>query len=197
MNYVKLRDIDKLYFGYEELSRVLGVKPGSARVIACRYVKNGFLLRLKRNMYILMDRWQALSPEDRFALANIVQVPSYISLMTAMGYYGITTQMQRDFIESVATRRTKEIKVENTLLNYTKIDKKLYFGFVRLKGYFIATPEKAFMDALYLKTLKRYAFDLSSIDFAKLDKRNLKTVSDKFPLSVKKELGKYGYFKAA
>ncbi len=48
MNYIKLNNIRKLYFGYEELAQVLGISLEAARVTASRYVKNGFLLRLKK-----------------------------------------------------------------------------------------------------------------------------------------------------
>ena len=47
MNIAKLRTIKKLYFGYEEIARSLGVAAASARVSANRYVRQGLLIRLK------------------------------------------------------------------------------------------------------------------------------------------------------
>ena len=54
--------------------------------------------------------------EQKFIIANIYQVPSYISLMTALDYYEITTQMQRDFIESVILKRTVTKEIEAKVL---------------------------------------------------------------------------------
>ena len=84
MKYLKLKDIRKLYFGYEDIAAALGVAIGSARVSASRYVTQGFLIRIKRNIYILKERWDALTTEEIFSLSNLIQVPSYISLMTAL-----------------------------------------------------------------------------------------------------------------
>ncbi len=184
MNYLKLRVIKKLYFPYQELSGALGITLRSARVFAARYVKKGYLIRFRRNFYILREKWDTLDKEEKFVLANLIEVPSYISLMTAMEYYGITTQIQRDFIESISIHRTKEVEIEENVFNYTRINKQLYFGFVRKENFFIATPEKAFLDALYLESLKRYRFDLTSIDFNKLNKSEMNKVIKKFPVRV-------------
>lgn len=197
MNYAKLMRIEKLYFGYEEISNILGITLTSARVSANRYVKQGLLVRIKRNLYVLRERWNALTIEEKFSLANLMQVPSYISLMTAMSYYEVTTQIQRDFIESIALKRTKEVEIEKTLFSFTKIDKKLYFGFSREKGFFIASPEKAFLDAIYLKSINRYSFDLASIDFSRFDRTKMKMLAKAFPKKTQRIMEKYGYLKKA
>ena len=197
MKYIKLRNIEKLYFGYEEVAKALGISLVSARVSANRYVKQGLLLRVKRNLYVLKEKWEAMGRENKFVLANLAQVPSYISLMTALDYYEITTQMQRNFIESIAIKRTREINMEGAVFNYSKINKNLYFGFLKKRGFFIASPEKAFLDALYLASLKRYSIDVSSIDFTKLNKSILRKMIKKFPVKTQIALEGYGYFKKA
>jgi len=197
MNITTLRKINKLYFGYEEIARALGIKRDSARVFANRYVRQGLLVRVKRNLYLLKDVWARLGQEELFSIANTAQVPSYVSLASALGYYDIYTQIQRNFVESVAVKRTKEITTGDTVFNYTKIRKELYFGFVKKGDFFIADPEKALLDALYLISLKRYSFDLSSIDFTKIDMVKLKRMSKKFPKNILEALGKYGYIEKA
>ncbi len=191
---------DRIRFGYEEISRILGITPDSAKVSANRYVKQGLLVRIKRNVYVLKEKWRTLEKEERLMLANLAQVPSYISLMTALDYYEATTQVQRDFIESVAVKRTKEIEIEKVTFNYVRINEKLYFDFTKKKGFFIATPEKAFLDALYLMSLRRYSFDLSSVDSGKFDAGRIRWLAGKFPLRTQKALGdleRNGRLKAA
>jgi len=150
MNYTRISRLNKPYFGYRDISRAFGISAASARVTAARLVKSGEIIRIKRDLYLLTQKWDVLSLEEKFPLANLAQSPSYISLMTALSYYEITTQLQRDFIESVGYYRTKLIEAAGTSFNYSKISRRLYFGFIRLKGFFIATPEKAFLDAVYL-----------------------------------------------
>ena len=195
MKILELNKINKSYFGYEEISRILGISLQSSRVSANRYVKQGVLVRIKRNLYVLNEKWKILEKEGKFILANLVQIPSYISLMTALDYYEITSQMQREFIESIAIKRSKEVEVKNTVFNYTKISSVLYTGFKREKDFFIATPEKAFLDALYLMSLGRYNFDIASIDFNKLNKDEIRKLIRIFPLKTLKLLDKNEYLR--
>ena len=194
MKIQELNRIRKLYFGHEEISRVLGISLQSSRVSANRYVKHGLLIRIKRNMYVLTEKWRTLEREEKFILANLLQVPSYISLMTALDYYEISTQMQRDFIESVALKRTKEIEAENSIFTYTKINTNLYEGFKKEEGFFIAVPEKAFLDAFYLMSLGRYSFDIASIDFNKLNRDETFRLIKMFPAKIQKVMDNNGYF---
>ena len=111
--------------------------------------------------------------------------------MTALDYYRVTTQVQQDFLESICFKRTKEISLEGVMFNYTKINPRLYFGFVKTRDFFIATPEKAFLDALYLSSLGRYKFDETSVDYNKFNLNNLKKLAKKFPEIVQKMVKKY------
>ncbi len=193
MKLSELQNIKKLYFGYEELARAFGISTASARVTASRYVRKGLLVRIKRNVYVLREVWKTGTREDRFVMANLGQVPSYLSLMTALDYYGITTQMQRDFFESVAIQRTKTLQVEETVFRYSKISKKLYFGFNKKDTFFIASPEKALLDAFYLMSFGRYALDISSVDPAKLNKTEIQKLSQQYPQRTKNLLKANGY----
>jgi len=197
MKLKELNKIEKLYFGYEEISRVFGITPSSAKVTASRYVRQGLLLRLKKNIYVRREVWNAAGIEEKYLLANLGQVPSYISLTTALAYYEITTQMLRDFYESAALKRTKEINLNGTSFRYTKLVSSLYFGFKKEKRFFIATPEKALLDAFYLMSFGRYSLDISALDATKLDRDEVNRLSMKFPLRTRKMLKKYGYLKPA
>jgi predicted transcriptional regulator of viral defense system len=188
MNYLKLQQIKKLYFNYQDVARIFGISQQSAKVTINRYQKQGLLLRLKRNMYITKDRWINLTREQKFLLANIIQTPSYVSLMTALEYYDISTQMQQNFVESIAIKRTKQVEISETIFNYTKIAKNLYFDFVKSSGFFIAKPEKAFLDAIYLMSFGRYSLDIASLDFSKLDFEKIDSMLQAFPLKTRKYL---------
>ncbi len=193
MKIKELNSITRLYFGYEDIARALKISPVSAKVSASRYVRLGLLMRLKRNIYVLRERWQAAGREERFALANLGQAPSYISLLTAMDYHEVTTQVQRELIESVAVRRTKEISLNGSVLRYTKVSRKLFFGFIRQQECFIATPEKAFLDAVYLMSFGRYALDLAAIEDEKLNRKEIRRMSRNYPPKTNRWLEKNGY----
>ena len=189
----ELSSINQLYFGYEDIARALKISSASAKVSASRYVRLGLLMRLKRNIYVPKERWQTTSREERFTLANLGQTPSYISLMTALDYHEITTQVQRGIIESVAVKRTKEISLNGNVFRYTKVSRASYFGFIRQQQFFIATPEKALLDAIYLMSFGRYALDLSAIDDEKLNRKEIRRMSRNYPPQTRKMLEKHGY----
>ncbi|HUU41632.1 MAG TPA: type IV toxin-antitoxin system AbiEi family antitoxin domain-containing protein [Desulfatiglandales bacterium] len=195
MKLSELSKIQKLYFGYEEIARVFGISAASAKVTASRYVRQGLLVRVKKNMYVLREVWNAADRETKFTLANLGQSPSYISLMTALDFYEITTQVQRDFFESVAVKRTKEIHLNASVFRYAKVTGSLYFGFKKEKEFFIATPEKALLDAFYLMSYGRYALDISALDAERFDPDEIERLVSEFPLKTRSLLKRHGYLK--
>jgi predicted transcriptional regulator of viral defense system len=197
MKLFELNKINKDYFGHEDIARVLGITPAAAKVFAHRYIKKHVLIRAKRDMYILREKWIHFDREKKFEIANLLQVPSYISLITALDYYEITTQMQQSFIESIAIKRTTEFDINGTTFNYTRLNQTLYNGFLKRDNFFIATPEKALLDACYLMSLGRYSFDLSSIDKDKFDRESFSRLVQKFPETTKNFIGKHGSFSTA
>ena len=193
MHIDALSKIRKLYFGYEEIARAMGISIPSARVTACRYVKYKLIIRIKRGVYVLRSRWDTLTRAEEFILANIIQTPSYISLMTALSYYEITTQVPRDFIESIALNRSLGKGVGNKDFTYFKVNQELYSGFVRENNFFIAVPEKAFVDALYLQFLGYYDFDISSIDLSRMGKNKIADFANRLPDKIKRNFKSHGY----
>jgi predicted transcriptional regulator of viral defense system len=175
----------KLYFTTEDLANLFEIKPESAKVLATRYTKKGIFIRLKKDFYVLSQNWQNYSLNDYLKLANLIQVPSYISFMTALNFYEITTQLQRDFIESAAQKRTVKFDIKGTLFSYYKLKKSLYFDFIKQDDVFIATKEKALIDSIYLYSFGKYKIDINSIDLTKLDKRKLKKLITLYPNKTK------------
>ena len=97
----------------------------------------------------------------------------------------------------MAIKRTKEINLNGSVFRYTKVNNDLYFGFKKEKDFFIATPEKALLDAFYLMSYGRYSLDISALDATKLDRDEIKRLGAGFPLKTRNMLEKYGYLKTA
>ena len=185
MRYNDIKKIKKLYFTYQDVAKILSISEDSARVLCSRYVKQKYLIRLKRNFYILKERWDNIAPNQRLELANILQVPSYISLMTALSFYEYTTQVQQKFIESISLYRTFTKDIEGVVFNYSRIKRDYYFGFSKKNNIFISSPEKAFIDSLYLNYLGKYNLDLSSLNLEKIDKKSCEKILERYPPKFK------------
>lgn len=186
MNYVELRKLkEKPYFRVEDLEDLLKIRRASVRVLCTRYTKNGLFVRLKRNFYVLNENWENFDREDLLKIANFLQIPSYISFMTALSFYEVTTQVQRNFLESASLKRSIKADIKGVIFNYYKLKKQYYFGFVKKDNLFMATKEKAFVDTVYLYSFGKYRFDLDSLDFDKLNKGRLREILKTFPRKTK------------
>lgn len=186
MNYPELRKLkEKFYFSVDDLQDLLKIRRESARVLCSRYTKNGIFVRLKRNLYVLNENWENFARQDLLKMANFLQVPSYISFMTALSVYEVTTQVPRGFLESASLKRSIKADIKGVIFNYYKLKKQYYFGFIKKDNIFIATQEKAFVDAVYLCSFGKYRLDFDSLSLDKLDKDKLREVLKVFPRKTK------------
>ncbi|RPI17828.1 MAG: hypothetical protein EHM58_07790 [Ignavibacteriae bacterium] len=186
-NLEKILKLSNLpFFTVENVSDALGITYKSASVFCSRYSKQGFLVKLKNNFYTTSQKLENINNKELFTIANILQVPSYISLMTALSYYEITTQVQQNYFECVSLKRTVEYEPDGLFFKYYRFQKKYYFDFDRVNGIFMASKEKAFIDAAYLYSFGKYKFDIDSLDLYKLDKFKLKKLTKIYPEKTKK-----------
>lgn len=173
MKSLLLNSSNKTILSTKDIANLLSISKESAKVTATRYTRKGILIRLKNDFYITSNNFEKLNERDFFRLANIIQVPSYISLTSALSYYNLTTQQLRNTVESIAVKRTKIVKVKNLVFSYSLIKKKFYLGFGLVDNFFIASPEKAFADVVYLTSLNKYAFDFEAMAFKKINKQKV------------------------
>ena len=182
MNRVAWRSLrENLFFSAEDVARKFGIKKTSAHVFCSRQVKNGSFVRLKKNFYVLEDRWPYLERRDFFVIANYLQVPSYLSCTTALAYHGLTTQVQQGWYESVSLKRSIRYEARGVMFQYFKLKKEYYFGFEKTGAFFMARKEKAFIDACHLFAHNRYAFDWDALNVRHLDVDTLKLFMEPFP----------------
>lgn len=116
--------------------------------------KKKYLTRIGKgiyfNNYFFMDK---LNEQLLFLIANKAYSPSYVSLESALNYYGIIPEAVPN-ITSITTRKTNTIKYDLGEFIYKSIKPSLMFGYELIKKetiyYKIATAEKAIIDLLYL-----------------------------------------------
>jgi predicted transcriptional regulator of viral defense system len=190
-NMTELQELcRKTCFTIDDVAQSFGIQTASARVLCSRYVRQGVLVRLKNGFYTAAWKWENLTRLDFFRIANILQVPSYISLMTAMAYYEVTTQVQSNYQESICLKRSIVYNVREVVFNYVKMQEQYYGDFVKTDGIFIATKEKAFLDAAYLYSFGKYKFDIDSLDMKKLNIKKLRGIIKIYPQKTKETVKK-------
>lgn len=162
-------------FTVTDVSQVLKITSASARVLCSRYVTNGQLIRLRKGLYVFRERWLSLSLFERFKIANRMQPASYISLGSALAWHERGSQIYQQVVESVARKRTITYFVDGWEFTWHRLAEAYYNGYDRREDVFIANPEKALADVIYLQSLGRYAFDFSAliwkaVDYTELDR---------------------------
>jgi predicted transcriptional regulator of viral defense system len=130
-----------------------------------RWSRKKLVTKLKRGVFILNPSDRKIAP-SRGYVANQLYTPSYVSLEYALGFYGLIPERVRD-LTSVTTRKTMRIRNELGVFIYQHVKPKAFRGFRELKdesglGFFIAEPEKALVDFIYLN-LDKFKGDHRSI----------------------------------
>ncbi|HLD21565.1 MAG TPA: hypothetical protein VJB65_01580 [Patescibacteria group bacterium] len=123
------------------------------------YVKRGSLLRLTRGVYAKDANY---NPKE---LATSLYTPSYISFETVLREAGIIFQHYDTLF--VAGPWPKTLTLDTHTFTFRKLKEQVLYnssGIITENNYSIATPERAFLDMLYLSPT--YYFDhLDSIDW--------------------------------
>jgi hypothetical protein len=118
-----------------------------------RWEKKGLIIKLRKGLYVLNESDRKLEP-SRLFMASQVYPPSYISMEYSLGIYGLIPEKVAD-ITSLTTRKTCVFSNLFGKFVYQNIKKEAFCGFIGKKDengfpYFIALPEKAVVDFLYL-----------------------------------------------
>ena len=118
-----------------------------------RWVSSGKLTQLRRGFYAIAQPYRDVQPHP-FLAANIIKRASYVSLQSALEYYGIIPEYV-PVITSVTTGRTEEIITNAGRFQFKHIKKDLFWGYQEIEvsigtKIFIALPEKSLLDLIYL-----------------------------------------------
>jgi predicted transcriptional regulator of viral defense system len=132
--------------------QVYAWQPGFDRNNLSRWTKKGLLIRLRQGWFTFSE----YKSKSDFALyfANRIYRPSYISLHTALAYYGLIPEAVTQ-VTSVTPLKTAFFINQIGEYSYRTIKKELMFGYAikpleKSGSLQMAEPEKAILDLLYL-----------------------------------------------
>lgn len=163
----KLTELHKSYFTAADLGKILGLRSTSLLVTLSRLVKEGVLLRVRKNIYLVFGGGYEIAQ-----VANQLYFPSYLSFEAALSRFGILSQIPYT-LTFATSRPPKKSEVGETEIEYSHLKPDLYFGYQPEGGIYVAEPEKALLDELYLISRGMRHLNLEELD--------LKTISlDKF-----------------
>ena len=118
--------------------------------------KNESLLRLKKGFYVFNPKRTSRLHRPE-VVANLLYGPSYLSLEYALSHYGFIPERVEE-VTSVTSAKNKIYRTPVGRFSYHHLSAELYPLFIQMEpiaprsNYLIASPEKAILDFLILKT---------------------------------------------
>jgi predicted transcriptional regulator of viral defense system len=114
-----------------------------------------------------------------FTLANYLYQPSYISLESALSFYGIISGFSYKLI-SLTTKKSRLFQINNKELQYCHIDPNYYWGYEKKDDFLIADKEKALLDYIYFGLKGLRSLDWGELELGQLSERKLITYAKEF-----------------
>lgn len=118
-----------------------------------RWVKDGKIIRLHKGFYTLAEPYRKVTPEP-FCIANSLKRTSYVSLHSALSWYGMIPEFV-PVVTSITTGRPQTVETPLGRFEFRHVTKKYFWGYQQVdlkfgQTAFIARPEKALLDLIYL-----------------------------------------------
>jgi hypothetical protein len=148
-------------FHINHLKLLIGMNSHSLRVNLSRLNEKKVIKRICRGFYA--NPFNTPTLEE---ISNQIYQPSYISLESALYSWGILSQIPY-VLTCVSTQLSQTFNTSFGTIEYRQIRKSLFWGFINKKGYFMAEPEKALLDYLYLNKGKH--IDLSELNLNEIN----------------------------
>ena len=119
-----------------------------------RWVKAGKVYQLRRGLYALAPPYQQTKPHP-FLISNQLVRPSYVSLHSALAYYGLIPEYV-PLTTSITSDRPQELSTPLGNYQFQRVRTDRFFAFNledlgEGQSAFLAEPVKALLDLVYLR----------------------------------------------
>ncbi len=161
------------------------VNPRLMRQQLSRWVKSGKVYQLRRGLYALAPPYQKCKPHP-FLVANYLQKGSYVSLQSALAHYSLIPEVTY-VTTSVSHGRPERVETPLGVFEFRHVKRELLFGYelkdLGEQSAFIATPEKALLDLIYLQPggdSEAYLAELRLQNLDQLNSERLQVYAERF-----------------
>jgi len=162
-------------FSINDAKKVFNIeKDNTLYKLLQRLEKKDIIRRIENGKYL----FSFIEVSD-FEIANFLTSPSYISLESALSFYGIMSQFPYT-ITSITSKKSKRVIYEDKEYEFMHIRSKYLYGFFKKNNFLIASPEKALIDELYFMARKLRIISLEELDLTNINKKYLKDISKKY-----------------
>ena len=162
-------------FSINDAKKVFNIeKDNTLYKLLQRLEKKDIIKRIENGKYL----FSFIEVSD-FEIANFLTSPSYISLESALSFYGIMSQFPYT-ITSITSKKSKRVIYEDKEYEFIHMESKYLYGFFKKNNFLIASPEKALIDELYFVAKKLRIISLEELDLTNINKKHLKSIVKKY-----------------
>lgn len=159
------------------LLRAGSINPVDLSKQLSRWVESGKLVQIQRGLYALSERYRKTEPHP-FYIANRIKRASYVSLQSALEHFGLIPEYV-PVVTSVTTGRPQTFVTPLGNFVYKHVKKELFFDYTMEElpigqSAFIASPEKALLDLLYLTPKSNHPAYLKELRLQNMDNMDIK-----------------------
>lgn len=171
------------FFNISDARKIFGSKKDNTLYkILQRLEKRDIIKRISNGKYIF-----SFAEPSEFEVANFLSIPSYISLESALSFYGILSQFPYT-VTSITSRKSRKIIYQEKEYEFVHLETKYFFGFLKRDNFLIASPEKAVLDELYLMAKRLRKVPISDLDLSKINRKLLRSMGQSYKFIPLKRL---------
>ena len=172
----------KSIYQFGELQRLTKLSEVATQRAVHRLARARLIAKLGKGYYANL-----LQPPRIEDVSAVLYPPSYISLESALFHHGIIEQTPQT-LTCVSTNKTKTFQSAFGEIYYAHLQAGLFFGYELNGRSFMALPEKAALDFIYLQLQNGHTPTLDEWHWEEITMARLLEFSAKFPRTVQRHL---------
>ena len=168
MQFVEFKQILEKYvlFSKNEINKYM---PQFNKMNLIHWQQKGYIKKIRNNWYCFTDK--EFTQAVLFNIANKIYTPSYISLETALSFYGFIPEGVF-LTTSISTLKTNQFDTFIGRFSYKSVKNNIFFGYKIIESenakFKIAEPEKAILDFLYFNSKIKTDIDIQAFRLNKM-----------------------------
>lgn len=162
-------------FSLDDFGRLLNIKNQNSLYKKIQRLEKKEIIRK-----LIKGKYQfSYNKTNDFKIANFIYQPSYISLESALSFYGIITGFTYK-TTSITIKKSQLFIIDEKDYLYSHISPNYFWGFEKKDNFLIAEKEKALVDLVYFFSKGLRGFDREDLDISEIDKTKLIYYTKKF-----------------
>lgn len=150
----RLEELDMPVFTTADAANLAGKSTVYMKVFLAGLTKQDVIEKVERGKYCLKGT-------SAYVIASRITKKSYVALISAARFHGITAQLPNSILVFSVTYH-RQMRIGEYLVKFIKVNSKVMYGFREYNGAYVSEIEKIFVDDVYYHKRLTYDEELES-----------------------------------